>query len=206
MESLNKLTFTTYKINENKLNIPMEKIVQEFDTREYSNQYLFKISYVAKHLKDGNYTVYLSPLLDNSKGIPIVKATIPLELIRYNKILPLYEYNREFTQEEKYIINERIYRMISDINKRCHKRTRQKEYYVLVYGYLVNKYKDDNALTKVKSGIQEFHVSTEGFKYIRFNNYETKCLVTNKWKDICKVLGKQVPVPKFLELPDDFFE
>lgn len=206
MANLNKLSFTTYEIDDTCLNIPMEDIKQEFDTNDFSKQYLFKIAYISKHLKDGNYIVYLSPMKGNSKGIPIVKATIPLELIRTNKLLPLYEYNRELTQEEKYVVNERTYRLINDINKRCRYRTRFKEHYVLVYGYMVNKYKNDNALTKIKSGIQEFHVSTEGFKYIRFKNYETKCLVTNKWSDICKALGKENMVkPQFEEVPEEFF-
>lgn len=203
MENLNKLTFTTYQIDDSKLYIPMEDIKQEFDTYEYSKKYLFKVVYIAKHLKDGNYVVYLTP--PESSNLPIVKATIPFEIIRTDKIIPNYAYDRELDRQEKYIVDERVYRSISRLNKRAHSRYGC-NCYVLVYGYLVNSYKDNNALTTIKEGIQGFHISENTRGYIDITaSKSTTCFVTTKWKKICGVLHKDFKEPKFKKLPNGFF-
>lgn len=203
MENINKLSFKTYKINESVLNIPMEDIKQEFDTYKYSKKYLFNVCYIAKHLKDDNYIVYLAPL--EGSNLPIVKATIPFEIIRTDKIIPNYNYDRELDKQEKYIINERVYRSIDRLNRNAHSIYGCK-CYVLVYGYLVNTYKDNNALTKIKEGIQEFHISENASGYLNITSTKTTtCFVTTKWNKICKVLDKEYKVPSFKKLPKNFF-
>lgn len=203
MENLNKLSFTTYKYDDSKLNIPMEDIKQEFDTYKYSKKYLFNVLYVAKHLKDGNYVVYLGPL-ENS-NLPIVRATIPFEIIRTDKIIPNYAYDRELDKQEKYIVDERVYRSISRLNKWAHSRYGCK-CYVLVYGYFVNSYKDANALTTLKEGVQDFHISTKPSGCFNVTSTKTTtCLVTTKWNKICSALQKDYPLPKFKKLPKEFF-
>lgn len=203
MENLNKLTFTTYKYNESVLDIPMEDIKQEFDTYKYSKKYLFKVLYVAKHLKDGNYIVFLGPI--EGSNLPIVKATIPFEIIRTDKIIPNYAYDRELDKQEKYIVDERIYRSIDRINKWAHSRYGC-NCYVLIYGYLVNSYKDANALTTLKKGVQEFHISTKpSGSFDVTSTKTTTCLVTNRWDKICSALHNKYPKPEFKKLPKDFF-
>lgn len=203
MENVNRLSFTTYKINETTLNIPMEEIRQEFDTSKYSRKYLFKVLYVAKQLKDGNYIVYLGPLAGTN--IPIVKATIPFEIIRTDKIIPNYNYDRPLDKQERYIVDERVYRSIDRINTWAHSRFGCK-CYVLVYGYFVNSYKDTNALTTLKEGIQEFHISTQSTGSFNITKSKTTtCLVTNKWNKICSALQKDYPLPEFKKLPEGFF-
>ena len=207
MENLNKLTFRTYKVDESKLYIPMEDIKQEFDLTKYSKKYLFKILYIAKHLKDERnyYVVYLGSI-ENS-NIPIVKATIPLEFIRTDKILPDYEYDRPLNKQEKFIVNEKIYRIIDKLNYGLHKGYTfgKYNYYVLIYGYMVNAYKNDNALTTIKEGIQEFSISEKASGVIQLRGKTTTCFITNDWEKICNALQKEVKIPKFKELPKDFF-
>lgn len=203
MENINKLTFTTYKINEEVINIPMDDIKQEFDTYKLSKRYLFKILYIAKQLKDGNYIVYLSPM--EGSNLPIIKATIPLEIIRTNKIIPNYTYDRPLDKQEKYIVDERVYRYIDKINRRAY-RGYSSGYYVLIYGYFVNTYKNNNALTTLKSGIQEFSISSKPSGSFKVTSTKTTtCLISNKWKSICKALDKEYNVPEFKELPKGFF-
>lgn len=204
MENLNKLSFTTYKYNDSVLEIPMEDIKQEFDTYQSSKMYLFNVAYVAKHLKDGNYLVYLAP--PEGVKLPIVRATIPFEIIRTDRILPNYAYDRELDKQEKYIVDERVYRSISRLNVWAHGR-RGCECYVLVYGYLVNSYKDANALTTLKKGVQDFHISTKPRGCFDVTTTKTTiCLVTNRWDKICSALHKQYPIPQFKKLPKEFFE
>ncbi len=203
MENLNKLTFTTYKYDDSVLNVPMEEIKQEFDTHGFSRKYLFNVLYVAKHLKDGNYVVYLGP--PEQSKLPIVRATIPFEIIRTDKIIPNYAYDRDLDKQERYIVDERIYRIISKLNKISHSR-RCCNCYVLVYGYLVNTYKDANALTTIKEGIQDFHISTKSGGCFNITSTKTTtCLVTDKWGKICGALQKTYPKAKFKKLPSDFF-
>ena len=40
--------------------------------------------------------------------LPIIKAFIPLEVIRYNKIIPKYDYIRPLEDNEKFIIREQF--------------------------------------------------------------------------------------------------
>ena len=207
MENLNKLTFRTYKVDESKLYIPMEEIKQEFDLSKYSKKYLFKILYIAKHLKDDRnyYTVYLGA--EEDSDIPIVKATIPLEFIMTDKILPNYQYDRPLDKQERFIVNERIYRIIDKLNYGLHKGYKfdKYSYYVLIYGYMVNSYKNDNALTTIKEGIQEFSISEKPSGVIQLRGKTTTCFVTNKWEKICNALQKEINKPNFKELPKDFF-
>jgi hypothetical protein len=204
MENLNKLTFKTYKIDESVLNIPMDDIRQEFDTTEYSRKYIFNVLYVAKQLKDGNYIVYLGP--PEKSKLPIVKATIPFEIIRTDRILPNYRYDRELDRQERYTVDERVYRSISTINARAHS-VYGCRCYVLVYGYLVNPYKDVNALTTLKDGIQEFHISQNTYGSFKVTRSKTTtCLVTTKWEKVCSALEKEYcKVPDFKKLPKGFF-
>ena len=202
MENLNKLTFNTYNYNESVLNIPMEEIRQEFDTYTYTKLYLFKVLYVAKQLKSGEYIVYLGPL--EKSNLPIIKATIPFELIRTDRIIPNYAYDRELDKQERYIVDERVYKKINILNRKAHRG--YSDCFVLAYGYLVNSYKDNNALTTLKEGIQEFHVSTLSDGHINITSTKTtNCLVTNKWEKICSALRKEYDLPKFKELPKGFF-
>lgn len=202
MENINKLTFITYKYNESVLNIPMDEIKQEFDSYTYTKKYLFKVLYVAKQLKDGNYIIFLGPL-ENS-NLPIIKATIPFEIIRTDKIIPNYAYDRELEKQERYIVDERVYKRINILNRKAHRG--YSNCYVLAYGYLVNSYKDNDALTTLKEGIQEFRISTISDGYFSITSTKsTNCLVTNRWEKICSALQKEYPLPKFKKLPDGFF-
>lgn len=207
MENLNKLTFRTYKVDESKLYIPMEEIKQEFDLAKYSQRYLFKILYIAKHLKDERnyYTVYLGPVLNSD--LPIVKATIPLEFIMTDKILPNYQYDRPLNKQEKFIVNEKIYRVIDKLNYGLHKgyNSSTYSYYVLVYGYMVNTYKNNNALTTLKDGIQEFSISEKASGVIQLRGKTTTCFITNKWEKICNALQRDEDKPEFKTLPKNFF-
>ena len=85
MENLNKLSYTQYRVNEKLIYVPMEEIVQQYDSKEFAKKpYLFKILYIGKYNKKTNeYTVYLGP--PKKAKIPIVKASIPLEIIRTNR-------------------------------------------------------------------------------------------------------------------------
>ena len=203
MENLNKLSFQTYKINEKKLYIPMEEIKQEFDIPQFSKPYLFKVLYIAKHLKDGNYIIYLGP--EKESKLPIVKATIPFEYLRHKKLIPNYNYDRPLEPREIFIINERMYREITKINLVCRGRNKYRGCYVLVFGYLVNKYKDDDALTKVEYGIQEFRKSSKAKKNFKERGYQSSCFVAKDWNKVKKVLNIENERPEFKELPEGFF-
>lgn len=207
MKSLNSLSYLQFEINERCLNIPMEEIVQQYDDNKFAtNPYLFKILYIGKYNKKLNmYTVFLGP--PQMSRLPIVKATIPLEIIRTNKLIPSYNYDRPLTEQELFIVNERVFRKISEINIDCfHKR--KCGYYILCYGYLVNSYKDDDAMTKKTEGIQQFKLITGCRKKFIDRKYETSCYITNKlFKifDIYKKLPKVKELTSFKELPDEFF-
>lgn len=207
MENLNKLSYIQYKINEKTLNIPMDNIRQEYNDIQFSKKpYLFKILYIGKYIKKTNeYTVYLGPLKKSS--LPIIKATIPLEIIRTNKLIPNYDYSRELTDNELFIIRERIFRKINSINEACFKNKNYNRYYILCYGYMINQYKDDNAMTTLTEGIQQFRLVTKSYKKIRDKNFETNCYVSNNLSKILSIL--KLPniedYRKFKELPDKFF-
>ena len=203
MENLNRLVFTTYKIDESLLNIPMGDIKQEYDLREHSKKYLFKILYIDKHLKDRNYVVYLAPP-ENSK-LPILKGIIPLEVIRTDKIIPNYTYDRELEKQEAFIVDERVYRTIDKINKQA--RRGYHRYYLLIYGYLFNSYKEKDALTKITEGLQEIRLSTQANGYFNITKTKTTtCLTTDRWDKICSALKiNYIEPPKFKRLPKGFF-
>ena len=217
MENLNKLSFHNYKINEQAIFVPMKDIKQEFDIQKNIKLYLFKVSYVHKyHSKTNTFTVYLSPL-ENTK-LPIIKAQIPLELLYTHKIIGNYDYSRKLEDNEIYIIKERIFRLVNDIN------LKKKKYYLLCYGYFINKYKNDNANTKIEKGIQEFSFTEIGNKKIKDRGFETyylyhknltrifKILLLNKkplyYKDKEKLEDKANEMAhkaKFKEIPKEFF-
>lgn len=207
MENLNKLSYTQYKINESIIEVPMEEIVQQYDDKKFATKpYLFKILYIGKYIKKTNeYTVYLGPL-EKSK-LPIIKATIPLEIIRTNKIIPGYDYSRPLEETELFILKERIFRKISDINEHCFDNRKYGRYYILCYGYLVNQYKDDDAMTKREKGVQQFRLVSNSPKKIRDRNYETTCYVSNKLSKILEIykLPNTESFKKFKELPEKFF-
>lgn len=207
MENLNKLTYTQYRINEDKIEIPMEDIIQEYDDKKFATKpYLFKILYIGKYLKKTNeYIVYLGPL-EKSK-LPIIKATIPLEIIRTSKLIPGYEYDRPLEETELFIIRERIFRKISEINEYCYDNRKYGRYYILCYGYLINQYKDDDAMTKREKGVQQFRLVSNSSKKIRDRNYETTCYVSNKLSKILEImkLPYHEDFRKFKELPERFF-
>lgn len=204
MENLNKLSYTQYKINEKSIYIPIENIKQEYDDIKFSNKpYLFKILYISKYNKKNNeYIVYLGPLEKSS--LPIIKATIPLEIIRTNKLIPNYDYLRPLEDSELFIINERIFRKISDINYDCYRN--RSNYYILCYGYLINQYKDDDAMTKKTEGIQQFRLVSKCRRKIKDRNYETNCYVTNRIRKILEImkLPNNITI-EFKELPEGFF-
>ena len=180
MENLNKLSFKNYKVNEDKIMVPMENIVQEYDIPEHAKLYLFKLIYVHKfHSPTNTFTCYLSPLAD--KDMPIVKAQIPLELIYTHKIIPGYSYNRNLEDNELYIIKEKVFRMINEIN--CG----HINYFLICYGYLINKYKDDDANTKLTRGIQMFNFTSCGRKLLHDRNYETYYIFGNKLDRLMKI-------------------
>lgn len=207
MENLNKLSYTQYKINESTIEVPMEEIVQQYDDKKFATKpYLFKILYIGKYIKKTNeYIVYLGPL-EKSK-LPIIKATIPLEIIRTNKIIPGYDYNRPLEETELFILKERIFRKISNINEYCFNNRKYGRYYVLCYGYLINQYKDDDAMTKREKGVQQFRLVSNSPKKIRDRNYETTCYVSNKLNKILELykLPNNENFKKFKELPEKFF-
>lgn len=205
MENLNKLSYTQYKINENTLSIPMENIVQQYDDFKFASKpYLFKILYIGKYIKkDNEFVVYLGSLKDGS--LPIIKATIPLEIIRTNKIIPNYDYIRPLEDSELFIIRERIFRKINEINIRCHHN--RSNYYILCYGYLINQYKDDNAMTTKTEGIQQFRLITKCPKKFKDRSYETSCYVSNNLTKLLTLGKLQINSEqlKFKSLPDKFF-
>lgn len=205
MENYNNLKFKTYKINEKLLEIPMEDIKQEYDDIKYSNSpYLFKILYIAKYnKKTDEYICYLAP--SKLSKLPIVKATIPLELIRTSKIIP--GFNGKLSDTEQYIVNERKFRLINKINYGTYHNYIFGEYYILCYGYLVNKYKDDNAMTILPTGIQEFRLISKCKHKFKDRNYETSCFITNKIHKLYQVynLPKMEELFEFKRLPEKFF-
>lgn len=207
MENLNKLSYTQYKINEKSLNIPMENIIQEYDDKKFANKpYLFKILYIGKYIKKTNeYIVYLGP--NKQSKLPVIKATIPLEIIRTNKIIPSYDYINDLEDNELFIVRERVFREISKINKDCFNNKKYGRYYILCYGYLINQYKDDNAMTTLPNGIQQFRLISKCPKKLRDRNYETTCYVSNKLNKILKIgkLPDNEILKEFKDLPSNFF-
>ena len=205
MENYNNLKFKTYKINEKVLNVPMKSIKQEYDDISFSNTpYLFKILYISKYIKKTNeFVCYLAPSILSK--LPIVKATIPLEFPRTIKIIP--GYSGDLTDNELYILNERKFRQINQINIRTFNKIRFFSVYILCYGYLVNRYKDDDIMTKEEEGIQEFRLLTKSKHKFKDRNYETTCYITDKEKKLFKVykLPDNKDLFKFKELPDKFF-
>ncbi len=207
MKSLNSLDYLQFEINEKCLNIPMESIIQQYDDNKFAETpYLFKILYIGKYNKKlDTYTVFLGPPFKSK--LPIIKASIPLEIIRTNKLIPNYKYDRPLTEQEHFIINERVFRKISEININCFKR-KKTGYYILCYGYLINSYKDDDAMTKKTEGIQQFKLITDCRKKFIDRNYETSCYITNKLFKIFYVypkLPKVKELMEFKELPEGFF-
>ena len=207
MENINKLSYLQYKINENTLNIPMEDITQQYDDKQFAKKpYLFKILYIGKYNKKTNeYIVYLGP--PKKSSLPIIKATIPLEIIRTNKLIPKYDYIRPLEDNELFIIRERVFRKIDIINENCFDNTRYGRWYILCYGYLINKYKDDDALTKIPKGIQEFRLISKSPKKLKDRNFESTCLVSNKLNKLLEIgkLPNIKDLHDFKDLPDKFF-
>ena len=208
MENLNKLSYTQYRVNEKLIYVPMEEIVQQYDSKEFAKRpYLFKILYIGKYNKKTNeYTVYLGP--PKKAKIPIVKASIPLEIIRTNKLIPNYDYTRPLEENEVFIVNERVFRKIDEINKYCFANKRYGRYYVLCYGYLINQHKDDDAMTKKTEGLQQFRLISGCPKKFKDRNFETDCYITNKLNKIFEIypdLPNNEIFREFKELPEKFF-
>ncbi len=200
MENVNKLSFLQYKINEKLIYTPMENIVQQYDNKKFAtNPYLFKILYVDKYIKKTNeFIVYLGPPKESK--LPIVKAIIPLEIIRTSKLIPNYDYVRVLDEDELFIINERIFRKINEINI-------GKTYYILCYGYLINQYKDDNALTTVKEGIQQFRLISDCPKKFKGRGFETSCFISDKPAKILElypIIKDKINFRDFKKLPKGF--
>lgn len=221
MENLNKLSFHNKKINEKTIFIPMDEIKQEFDVKEYIKPYLFKVVYIHKyHSLTDTFICYLAPKEDS--GLPIIKAQIPLELIYTHKIIGKYDYNRALTDTERYIIKEKIFRIVSKINlgyENC---------FVLGYGYLVNKYKNDDANTKLEQGVQEFNFTSEYLYKFRDGSYENYYVFNKNLRKVVKIMlkcrSRELKIPsrikkeelddliskvistiKFKKLPENFF-
>lgn len=215
MENPNKLSFTRKNINEDSIKLNMEDIRQEYDTKEYVSQYLFKIQYVHKYFpKTNSYQCYLSPLINND--LPICKANIPLNLQHIHKTISNYNYDRLLEDNEIYIIKEKNFRMVDQLNN-------GKSFYCLVIGYMINKYKDDDANTKIKKGIQEFGITENSIIKLKDGNYESfiicshnlvkllKIKIKSKYQNIprdtlnyyAKILAKEA---KFKQLPKNFFK
>lgn len=208
MENLNNLKFQTYKINDKSLYIPMEEIVQQYDDNKFAKSpYLFRIAYIAKYLKKTNeFICYLAPI--KKSKLPIVKATIPLEIFRTKKLIPSYEEGQILDNHELFIINERKFRKIDEINEYCYYNRNYGRWYILCYGYLINQYKDDDAMTKKTEGLQQFKLISNCKLKFKDRNYETSCYVTNKLSKIFDVYDKLPKVKdlyEFKDLPDNFF-
>ena len=207
MENINKLSYIQYKTNENTITVPMEEIVQQYDDRKFATKpYLFKILYIGKYLKKQNeYIVYLgSPKVSK---LPIIKATIPLEIIRTSKLIPNYDYIRPLEDSELFIIRERVFRKINEINENCFNNTRYGRWYILCYGYLINRYKDDDAMTKITRGVQEFRLISNSHKKLKDRNFESTCFVSNKLNKLLEIgkLPNIKELHEFNDLPDKFF-
>lgn len=208
MENLNKLNYSQYKVNDKLLHIPMEDIKQEYDDKKFAKKpYLFKILYIGKYSsKTNEFIVYLGPPLKSK--LPIIKATMPLEILRLSKLIPSYDYNRALTDSEMFIINERLFRTINEINEACYKNRKYGRYYMICYGYLINQYKDDDALTKKTDGLQQFRLISNCTQKFKDRNYETSCYITNKISKIFEVYNKLPDIKdfrEFKELPEGFF-
>ena len=181
MENLNKLSFKNYKVNEDKIMVPMEDIAQEYDIPEHAKLYLFKLVYIHKyHSPTNTFICYLSPL--ENKNMPIIKAQIPLDLIYTHRIIPGYDYNRALDDKEQYIIKEKIFRLIDKIN------SGYVNYFVISYGYLINKYKDDDANTKLTKGVQMFNFTSCGKKLLKDKGFETYFIFSNKLDRLMKII------------------
>ena len=191
MENLNKLSFKTHKINEQSLFIPMEDIKQEFDIKENVKLYLFKVLYVHKYKsKTGDFICYLSSPV---AGSPIIKAELPLELMYIHKIIGGYDYERPLEDNEKFIIKERMFRLVDKLN-------RGHNYYLVCYGYMVNTYKDDDANTKVEKGIQQFKITESFNKKIYDKKYGSYYIYTNNLDKALKLFVKSKSPKKLTDL------
>ena len=191
MENLNKLSFKTYKINEQSLFIPMEDIKQEFDIKENIKLYLFKIVYVHKYKsKTGDFICYLSSPV---AGSPIIKAEIPLELMYIHKIIGGYDYERPLEDNEKFIIKERMFRLVDKLN-------RGYSFYLVCYGYMVNTYKNDDANTKVKKGVQQFKFTESFNKKIYDRKYGSYYIYTNNLNKALKLYIRAKSPKKLTDL------
>ena len=215
MENPNKLSFTKRNINEDSIKIDMENIRQEYDTKEFVTSYLFKISYVHKYFpKTNSYQCYLSPLLNND--LPICKANIPLNLQHIHKTISNYEYDRLLEDNEIYIIKEKNFRMIDQLNH-------GKSFYCLALGYMINKYKDDDANTKITKGIQNFGITESSLYKFKDGKYESyiicshnlikllkikiKTMYTNVPRETLNLYAKTLAKKaKFKSLPNNFFK
>lgn len=211
MKNLNKLSFTTYKINESCINVPIENIIQEYDYSNNIKLYLFRLEYIHKYKSSDNlYTCYMSCMFPNI----LVKAIIPLELIYIHKIIGGYTYDRPLEDNEKFIIKEKMFKLVDKIN------TKQLRYYLVCYGYFMNIYKDKDANTKVKSGIQYFNITENYHKKLNDRKYFSYFIYTKnldkalaiylsnkkiKKLELDKIRAKIKKEYKFKSLPDEFF-
>lgn len=207
MENYNLLKFKTFRVNDKSIYIPMENIIQQYDDEKFSKcPYLFKILYISKYIKKTNeFICYLAP--NKISNLPIVKATIPLEIIRTKKIIPSYIEGEILDDHQLFILNERKFRKIDEINEYCFNNRRYGRWYLICYGYLINSYKDDDIMTKKTEGIQQFKLITNCRKKFKDRNYETSCYVSNNLRKIFEIakLPNRKELTEFKELPDNFF-
>lgn len=221
MENLNKLSFYNRKINEQAIHIPMGNIRQEFDVNESIRPYLFRVVYVHKyHSPTDTFIVYLAPM--EQTDLPIIKAQLPLDLLYTHKIIGSYNYDRPLDEKEAYIVKDKIFRLVTKINNGA-------RYYLLCYGYLVNRYKNDDANTKKETGVQEFNFTEIGKqKFADGANYESYHLyhknLIRLYKIMIKCRSREMNIPsniskenltklaenfacstKFKKLPKEFF-
>lgn len=217
MENLNKLSFTNFKIDESKINIPMEDIKMEYDRKEDIKLYMFRVLYIHRYNQHTQeYTVYLGTVDGNKTKV--IKAVMPLPLRLTHRVLPEYRYDRPIEGEEDYILKERIFREIDNVNKY------HRGYYMLVYGYMKNVYKEQDAFTHLTEGVQEFRIGENTKQYIKnynlqnpknkrdINTYQSLCFCHRNFDMIIKMIRKikknenfYIDRPKFNKLPDGFF-
>ena len=185
MENLNKLSFYKEKVNEESIYLPMDKIVQEFDTKEFIKPYLLRVLFISKYSsKNNTITCYLAPKKDSD--LPIMKAELPFDLISFDRLTS----NTSYTDEDIYLIKEKIFSLITKINL-------GKRYYLLCFGYLVNTYKDIDANTRKVEGYQSFSISSNTTKKLKItsSNYQVYYFNSSLTKLISiyfKTLNKKV--------------